>query len=133
MLHGLQIRRCNRWCNADLINVHDAALGDLEVVRAALQQLVQDGLHVVAHIAGLRQRGRIRHRKGDLHQPRQRLCQQRLPRACAHPPSSVLRHACWLHYLRAALLVLQCAINREECTVHNTKQQHGSILYMLCR
>ena len=68
---------------AHLINIDDAALGHLEVVGAALQQLVQDGLHVIAHVTGLRQRGGVRHCKGHFHQPRQRLGQQCLPRACA--------------------------------------------------
>src|SRR6266702_3369669 len=64
----------------DLVNVDDAALRALDVVVGRLQQLQDDVLDVLADIAGLGQRGRIRHRERHVEDPRQRLRQQRLAR-----------------------------------------------------
>ena len=43
-----------------LIDVDDAALGAVEVVVALLQQLLQDGLHVLAHVSRLQPPAKIR-------------------------------------------------------------------------
>ncbi|GAO24218.1 hypothetical protein ALISP_4038 [Alicycliphilus sp. B1] len=64
----------------DLVDVDDAALGALHVVVAALQQLLDDVLHVLAHVAGLGQRGGVGHHEGHVQLARQRLRQQRLAR-----------------------------------------------------
>jgi hypothetical protein len=50
----------------DFVDVDDAALRTLDVVVAALQQLLDDVLDVLAHIAGLGQRGGIGHHEGHV-------------------------------------------------------------------
>ena len=65
----------------DLVDVDDAALGALDFVVAALQQLLDDVLDVLAHVAGFGQRGGIGHHEGHVEHARQRLGQQRLARA----------------------------------------------------
>jgi len=62
----------------DFVDVHDAALGGREVVAGGLQEAVEDGFHVVADVACLRERRRVRHHEGHLDQPRQGARQQGL-------------------------------------------------------
>src|SRR5262249_21389521 len=62
----------------DLVDIDDAALGALYVIVGRLQQLEDDVLDVLADIAGLGERGRIRHGEGHVEDARQRLRQQRL-------------------------------------------------------
>src|SRR5262249_43325193 len=62
----------------DLVDIDDAALGALDVIVGGLQQLEDDVLDVLADIAGLGERGRIRHGEGHVEDARQRLRQQRL-------------------------------------------------------
>src|SRR5207249_4499876 len=65
----------------DLVDVDDAALslGDVEI--RGLEQTDEDVLHVLTHVAGLGERGRVRDREGDVEDTGQRLREQRL----AHP------------------------------------------------
>ena len=53
----------------------------LHVEVRGLQEAQEDILHIVAHIAGLRQSGSIGNGKGDLQNPGQRLGKQRLAAA----------------------------------------------------
>ncbi len=64
----------------DLINIDDAALRPLDIVVRRLQQLEDDVLDILAHIARLGQRGRIGHGERHVQNPRQGLRQQRLAR-----------------------------------------------------
>ena len=65
----------------DLVDVDDAGLGLLDVVVALLQELLDDVLDVLADVAGLGERRRIRDREGHVQEPRQRLGEQRLAAA----------------------------------------------------
>ena len=65
----------------DLVDVDDAALRPFDVVFGGLQQLEDDVLDVLAHIAGFGQRGGIGHGEGHVEDARQRLGQQRLAAA----------------------------------------------------
>jgi hypothetical protein len=53
----------------------------IDVILTGLQQLQDDVLHILAHIARFGQRCRIRHREWHIQNPRQRLRQQRLAAA----------------------------------------------------
>src|SRR5712664_3587412 len=64
----------------DFVDIDDAALRALDIIVGRLQQVQDDILDVLADIAGFGQRGRIRHREGNVEDPRQRLRQQRLAR-----------------------------------------------------
>ena len=65
----------------NFIDVDDAALRFLHVIVAALQQLADDVLHILANIAGFRQRRRIGHDEGHIKLARKGLRQQGLARA----------------------------------------------------
>ena len=65
----------------DLINVNDADLRPLDVEVRRLDQLEQDVLHILAHIAGLGQGGGVGDGKGDAQHPGQGLGQQGLAHA----------------------------------------------------
>ena len=62
----------------DLVDIDDAALRALDVVVGRLQQLQDDVLDVLAHIAGFRQRGGVRHGEGHVEDAGERLRQQGL-------------------------------------------------------
>src|ERR1700730_9224082 len=62
----------------DLIDVDDPRLGLLDVVLGRLDQLEQDVLDILPHIAGLSQRRGVGDRERDVEQPGQRLGEQRL-------------------------------------------------------
>src|SRR5438034_1637907 len=62
----------------DLIDVDDAGLRFLDVVVALLQQLLDDVLDVLADVAGLGERGRVRDGERYVEQARQRLREQGL-------------------------------------------------------
>ena len=62
----------------DLVDVDDAALRALDVVVAVLQQLLDDVLDVLAHVAGFGQRGGVGDHERHVEQARERLRQQRL-------------------------------------------------------
>ncbi|MPM84548.1 hypothetical protein SDC9_131621 [bioreactor metagenome] len=64
----------------DFVNIDNTALSTLNIVLAALQQLLNDVLDVLAHIAGLGQRGGIGHHEGHVELTSQRLGQQGLAR-----------------------------------------------------
>ena len=64
----------------DFIDVDDAALGFLDIIVAALQQLLDDVFHVLAHITGFGQRGGIGDHERHVEHARQGLCQQGLAR-----------------------------------------------------
>ncbi|GBC78696.1 hypothetical protein HRbin08_02192 [bacterium HR08] len=64
----------------NLVNVDDAALGRLEVSVRRHDQPREDVLHILADIAGLGQRRRIRDGERDLEELRQRSRDERLPR-----------------------------------------------------
>jgi hypothetical protein len=65
----------------DFVDVDDAALGPLDLVVAALQQLLDDVLDVFAHVAGFGQRGGVGHDERHVEHARQGLREQRLARA----------------------------------------------------
>ena len=50
----------------DLIHIDDAVLRQLHVVVRRLEQTEEDVLHIVAHIAGLREGGGVGNSKGHL-------------------------------------------------------------------
>ena len=64
----------------NLVNINDAALGALHVVIGVLQQAQDDVLHVLAHVAGLGERGGVGDGEGHIEDLRQRARQQRLAR-----------------------------------------------------
>ena len=53
----------------DLVDVDDPGLGPLDVVVGGLDQLQQDVLDVLAHVAGLGERGGVRDGEGDVEHP----------------------------------------------------------------
>ena len=59
----------------DFVDVEDAALGGLEVEVGGVQQLQQQVLHVLAHVAGLGQRGGVADGEGDVEDAGKRLRQ----------------------------------------------------------
>src|SRR5690606_7335298 len=61
--------------------VDDPALGPLDVVVGGLEEVRQDGLDVLADVAGLGQRRRVGDGEGDVEDAGERAGQQRLPRA----------------------------------------------------
>ena len=65
----------------DLVDVDNAALRPLDVVVAVLQQLADDVLDILAHIARFGQRGGIGHHERHIELARQGLRQERLARA----------------------------------------------------
>ena len=65
-----------------LVDVDDAALGPFHVVIRRLQELEDDVLHVLAHVAGLGERGGVGHREGDVENARQCLSEKRLAAPC---------------------------------------------------
>src|SRR4051794_19412884 len=65
----------------DLVDVDDAALRLFDIIVGGLEQLEDDVLDVLADIAGLGQRRRIRHRERHVENARQRLREQRLAAA----------------------------------------------------
>ena len=65
----------------DLVDVDDAGLGLLDVVVGGLDQLEQDVLDVLAHVAGLGQGGGIGDRERHVQHPGQGLGEQGLARA----------------------------------------------------
>jgi hypothetical protein len=62
----------------DLVDVDDAALRPLDVVVGVLQELEDDVLDVLAHVARFGERGGIRHGEGHVEDPGERLGQQGL-------------------------------------------------------
>ena len=72
---GLSLLRADL---VDLVDVDDAALRALDVVVGVLQQLDDDVLDVLADVAGLGQRRRVRDRERDVEDLRERLREQRL-------------------------------------------------------
>ena len=50
----------------DFVDVHNAALGRFQIIISCLQQAGEDAFYVFAHIAGLRQYGRIGNAEGHL-------------------------------------------------------------------
>jgi len=62
----------------DLVDVDDAPLGGFEVEVGGVQELQQQVLHVLAHVAGLGERGRVADGKGDVDDLGQGLRQERL-------------------------------------------------------
>ena len=65
----------------DLVDVHDAVLCAAHVAVRGLQQPLQHGLHVVAHVTGLGQRGRVGDDERHVHHAGQRLRQVGLAHA----------------------------------------------------
>src|SRR5256884_279979 len=65
----------------DLCDIDDTALGAFDIVVGRLQQLEDDVLDVLSHIAGFGERRRIGHREGHIEDARERLLQQCLPGA----------------------------------------------------
>jgi hypothetical protein len=65
----------------DLVDIDDAALGPLDVVVGGLQQLQDDVLNVLAHIACFRERRGVGHGEGHVEDASQRLRKQRLAAA----------------------------------------------------
>ena len=65
----------------DLVDVDDPALGARDVEVRRLDQAQQDVLDVLADVAGLGERGRVRDAERDVEDARERLREQRLARA----------------------------------------------------
>ena len=65
----------------DLVNVDDAALGELHVVIRRLQKTQEDILHIVADVARLGERGRVRDGERHLEDAGERLGKERLAAA----------------------------------------------------
>ena len=65
----------------DLVDADDAAAGLLGVVAGVAVQRLDDAVDVFADVAGLGQRGRVRHRERHVQLLGQRLHEQRLPAA----------------------------------------------------
>ena len=65
----------------DLVDVDDPGLGLLDVEVGGLDELEQDVLDVLADVAGLGQRGRVRDRERDVEDARERLGEERLAAA----------------------------------------------------
>ncbi len=65
----------------DLVDVDDPGLGLLHVEVGRLDELQQDVLDVLADVAGLGERRRVRDREGDVEDPRERLREERLAAA----------------------------------------------------
>ncbi len=65
----------------DFVDVDNAALGGFEIEVGGVQQLEQDVLDVLAHVAGLGERGRVADGEGNVQDPSQRPRQQRLAAA----------------------------------------------------
>jgi hypothetical protein len=65
----------------DLVDVDDAALRAIDVVFRGLEQLEDDVLHVLAHVAGFGQRRGVGHGEGHVEDARKRLGEQRLAAA----------------------------------------------------
>ena len=92
----------------DLVDVDDAALRLLDIVVALLQQLLDDVLDILAHVAGFGQRGGIGDRERHVEQARQRLapaasCRSRSGRSagCCSSPARP-RPCCARRRTRAA-------------------------------
>ena len=62
----------------DLVDVDDASLGALHVEVGGREQLQQDVLDVLADVAGLGERGRVRDGEGHVEHPRQGLGEEGL-------------------------------------------------------
>nr|WP_263862629.1 hypothetical protein [Bifidobacterium platyrrhinorum] len=65
----------------DLVDVDDAVLGLRHVAVRRLDETLEHGLHVIAHIAGLGERGRVRDDERHVHDLRERLREIRLAHA----------------------------------------------------
>ena len=62
----------------DLVHIDDAHLRALDIAIGGVDELEQDVLHVLAHVAGLGERGGVGNGKRHLEDTRKRLSQQRL-------------------------------------------------------
>src|SRR5581483_4446955 len=100
----------------DLVDVDDAALALLDVVVGVLQEREDDVLDVLTDVAGFRQAGRVGDREGNLEEARQRLGQQRLPRARRPDEQDVrlLQLDVARHELRVDALVVVVHRDRED-------------------
>ena len=78
----------------NLIDIDDALFRALDVKIGGLDQLQQDVLHILAHIAGLRQGGGVRDGKGHVQHVGQRLGQQRF----AHARGAQQQHIAFLQF-----------------------------------
>ena len=65
----------------DLVNIDDAMLRLLDIIVGGLEQLEDDILNILAHIARFGQSGRIGHSERHIKRARQRLREQGLTRA----------------------------------------------------
>mmetsp|Transcript_3357 Transcript_3357/g.8313 ORF Transcript_3357/g.8313 Transcript_3357/m.8313 type:complete len:484 (+) Transcript_3357:1398-2849(+) len=65
----------------DLVDVHDPALRQMQVVAGRLQELAQDVFHVLSHVTRLGQRRGVGKHQRHVHQLGEALRQQRLPAA----------------------------------------------------
>ena len=74
----------------DLVDADDAAAGLLGVVAGVAVQRLDDAVDVLADVAGLGQRGRVRHRERHVQLLGQRLGQQGLARSRSGPSSRML-------------------------------------------
>src|SRR4029079_19659431 len=66
----------------DLIYIDDARRGSLYISRSVLDQAQDNVLHVLADVAGFRQRGCVDNREWTAQKARQRLCKKRLTCSC---------------------------------------------------
>ena len=97
----------------DLVDIDDAALRPLDIVVGRLQQLQDDVLDILADIAGLGQRRRVRHRERHVDDARQRLRQQRLARAGRPDQQDVRLRQLDIVVLRAVRQPLVVVVHRD--------------------
>ena len=97
----------------DLIHIDDTVLCPLHVEVCRLQQTQQDILHVIAHVAGFRQRSGVGDGKGHLQNPGQGLGKERLAGAGGAQHQNV------------ALLELHILVAAEENTLIVVVDCHG--------
>ncbi len=97
----------------DLVNIDDAALGELHVVIRRLKQAEQNVFHIVADVARLGERGRVRDGERHLEDAGERLGKERLAAAGGAEQQDV------------ALLQLHVVVAAEEDALIVVVDRHG--------
>ena len=97
----------------DLVDVDDPGLGLLDVEVGGLDQLEQDVLDVLADVAGLGERGRVRDRERNVENPRERLREMRLAAAGGAEQQDVRLLQLDLAVLGAHLHALVVVVDRD--------------------
>jgi hypothetical protein len=97
----------------DLVDVDDPGLRLLDVEVGGLDQLQQDVLDVLADVAGLGQRRRVRDRERHVEDARERLCEERLAAACRPEQEDVRLLKLDLAVVRPHLDALVVVVDRD--------------------